>query len=104
LPAASYVTRSCGDLNLVVARRRRIRFKNDSLIAASICAPESSVAIGTNKVLLTHAVAATISVGDDNSLQCCAGIPSDACGNGTVTGRDHVAAALQADRATTSSW
>jgi hypothetical protein len=76
---------SCGDLNLVVAGRGRIRFKDNSLIAASVCAPQSSIQTGRNNVLITRFVASSISIGRDTLLQCCAGASSPGCGDGEIT-------------------
>ena len=63
----------CGDLQLSVEGQGSITFGKDATIAAKVCAPASSLALGNNNNLVGQFIADTVTSDRGNVGHCCAG-------------------------------
>jgi len=61
----------CGDIQLFVEGKGTVTFGKNASIAAKVCAPESSLALGNNNHILGQFVADTVTADRGNVGRCC---------------------------------
>jgi hypothetical protein len=69
----SKVGAQCGDVEVFVQGAGEVVFGKNASIAATVCAPESSLALGNNNNLLGQFVADTVTADRNNVGRCCGG-------------------------------